>query len=54
MTTQNMTTTRGGKPGDVARKAQFLNMQQDGIKIRSVRFKNKKAYNRKDRSWMKD
>lgn len=35
-------------------KAQFLNMQQDGIKIRSQRFKNKKAYNRKDQSWKKD
>lgn len=36
------------------RKAQFLNMQEDGVKIRSVTFKNKKAYNRKDQSWKKD
>lgn len=49
-----MTTMKAGKPGDVARKAQFLNMQQDGLKIRSVTFKNKKAYNRKDKSWKQD
>lgn len=36
------------------RKALFLNMQEDGLKIRSVTHKNKKAYNRKDRSWEKD
>ena len=35
------------KPGDVARKAQFLNMQQDGLKQRSNTFRNKKVYNRK-------
>lgn len=29
------------------KKAQFLNMKEDGIKIRSATFKNKKAYDRK-------
>jgi hypothetical protein len=29
------------------RKAMFLNMQQDGLKIRSATFRNKKAYSRK-------
>lgn len=29
------------------KKAQHLNMAQDGIKIRSASFKNKKAYDRK-------
>lgn len=29
------------------KKAQFLNMKEDGLKVRSVTFKNKKAYDRK-------
>lgn len=38
-----------------AKKAIFLNMQEDGIKQRSQTFKNKKkAYNRKDKSWKED
>lgn len=28
-------------------KAMFLNLKEDGIKVRSATFKNKKAYNRK-------
>ena len=28
-------------------KAQFLNMKEDGLKIRSVTFRNKKHYSRK-------
>lgn len=28
-------------------KAQFLNFKEDGLKIRSAKFKNKKAYDRK-------
>lgn len=36
------------------RKAQFLNMSEDGKKIRSVKFKNKNKYDRKDRSWERD
>lgn len=35
-------------------KAQFLNMREDGKKIRSVKFKNKKNYDRKNQSWKKD
>lgn len=35
-------------------KAQFLNMKEDGVKIRSTKFKNKKAYDRKNQSWKKD
>ena len=31
----------------VGQKAQFLNFKEDGLKIRSVKFKNKKSYNRK-------
>lgn len=31
------------------RKAQFLNMQKDGLKIRSATFKNAKAYTRKQK-----
>lgn len=45
-------TTKVGK--FTGRKAIFINMQQDGIKIRSVKHKNKKAYNRKDQSWKQD
>jgi hypothetical protein len=45
----------GTKAGNfTGRKAQFLNMAEDGVKIRSNRFKNKKKYNRKDQSWKKD
>ena len=29
------------------RKAQFLNLQRDGIKLRSTTFRNKKVYSRK-------
>lgn len=36
------------------RKAQYLNMQQDGLKIRAGSFKNKKAYDRKNKSWKKE
>lgn len=36
------------------RKAQFLNMSEDGKKIRSVKFKNKTKYNRNDKSWKQD
>lgn len=42
------------KPVMTGRKAQFLNMQQDGVKIRAAAFKNKKAYTRKDKSWKSD
>lgn len=48
-----MTTTKVDKTF-TARKAMFLNMQEDGIKLRSQRFKNKKAYNRKNKSWKWD
>lgn len=37
-----------------AKKAMFLNMQEDGIKQRSQKFKNKKNYNRRDKSWKQD
>lgn len=36
------------------RKAQFLNMKEDGLKLRAATFKNKRAYDRKDKSWKKD
>ena len=45
---------KAGKEGFTAKKAQFLNMQQDGLKIRAVAHKNKKAYNRNDKSWKQD
>ena len=47
-TTTSMTTNLTGK------KAQFLNMKEDGLKIRATSFKNKKAYNKKDKSWKKE
>lgn len=42
------------RPQLTAKKAKFLNMQEDGIKIRSSSFKNKKKYSRKDQTWKKD
>lgn len=36
------------------KKAQFLNMKEDGLKIRSVTHKNKKAYDRKKNKNKKD
>lgn len=48
-----MNTTK--KAGNfTGRKAQFLNMAEDGLKIRSTKFKNKRAYNRNDKSWKQD
>lgn len=47
-----MSTTKAGS--FTGKKAQFLNMATDGLKIRSVKFKNKKAYDRKNQSWKKD
>ena len=47
-----MSTTKAGN--FTGKKAQFLNMAQDGLKIRATTFKNKKAYNRKDKSWKQD
>ncbi len=49
-----MSTTKAGKVTFTAKKGSFLNMQQDGIKIRAGAFKNKKAYSRKDKSWKQD
>lgn len=46
--------TKTGTTSFIGQKAQFLNMQQDGKKLRAVKFKNKTKYNRKDRSWEKD
>jgi hypothetical protein len=48
------TTTKKAGKAFTGKKAQFLNMVEDGIKIRSTTFRNKKAYNRKDQSWKKD
>lgn len=31
----------------VGQKAQFLNYKEDGLKIRSTKFRNKKSYDRK-------
>lgn len=31
----------------VGQKAQFLNLKEDGLKIRSTKFRNKKSYDRK-------
>ena len=42
------------KPMLTGKKAQFLNMQEDGLKIRSTTFKNKKAYDRKSKTWKKE
>lgn len=36
------------------RKAQFLNMKEDGLKQRAQTFKNKKAYDRKKNKNKKD
>ena len=47
-----MTTKKTGS--FTGKKAQFLNMAQDGLKIRASTFKNKRAYNRKDKSWKQD
>lgn len=49
-------TTTSKKDGNsfTGRKAQFLNLSTDGIKIRATKFKNKKAYDRKDQSWKRD
>lgn len=33
--------------GFTAKKAMFLNMAQDGLKLRANKFENKKAYKRK-------
>ena len=52
MTTMSMTTSRS--KGFTGQKAQFLNMQEDGLKIRSTTFKNKKAHDRKNKNWKKD
>lgn len=49
-----MSTRKAGNTTFTAKKAHFLNMQEDGLKIRSTAYKNKKAYNRKDQSWKKD
>lgn len=46
--------TKTGANSFTSKKAQFLNMAEDGIKIRAAKFKNKKAYNRNDRSWKQD
>lgn len=35
------------KPQTTGRKAMFLNLKEDGLKIRASTFKNKKAYDRK-------
>lgn len=42
------------RPQLTAKKAKFLNLQQDGIKIRSSTFKNKRKYSRKDQNWRKE
>ena len=47
-----MTTDRS--KGFTGQKAQFLNMQEDGIKMRAATFKNKKAYDRKKKDWKKE
>ncbi len=47
-----MSTTKAGN--FTGKKAMFKNMAEDGLKIRATAFKNKKAYNRKDKSWIKD
>lgn len=36
------------------KKAQFLNMKEDGLKIRATTHKNKKAYNRSTKHRNKD
>lgn len=48
MTTSTTTNTFTGK------KAQFLNMKEDGLKQRSATFKNKKAYDRNNKTWKKE
>jgi hypothetical protein len=35
-----------GKAGFTARKAQFLNMSKDGLKIRASQIQSKKSYSR--------
>ena len=42
------------RPQLTGKKAQYLNYQVDGIKIRPSTFKNKAKYNRKDKSWKKE
>lgn len=37
-----------------AKKAIYLNMQLDNLKIRSNRIESKTKYSRKDKSWNKD
>lgn len=48
-----MTTSMTTK-GFTGRKAVFLNMKEDGLKQRSTTFKNKKAYDRKEKTWKKE
>ena len=42
------------QPRLVAKKAQFKNLAEDGIKIRSGHFKRKDKYNKKDKSWQRE
>lgn len=36
------------------KKAQFLNMKEDGLKLRSSKIESKKKYNRKKSGWKKE
>jgi hypothetical protein len=38
-------------PEFTGKRAIALNLQKDGLKIRAASFKNRKKYNRKDKSW---
>ncbi len=49
-----MTTSTTTKPILTGKKAMHMNMALDGIKIRSASFKNKKAYDRKNKTWKKE
>lgn len=49
-----MTTSMTTDKGFTGKKAQFLNMKEDGIKQRAATFKNKKAYDRNNKTWKKE
>lgn len=42
------------QPQLTSKKAQYKNLAEDGIKIRSNTFKNVKKYDRKDKSWKRE